>query len=236
MLDFNSYQVLTFDCYGTLIDWETGILTALRPVLAAHEIAIADHEVLRLYAELEASAESDPLRRYSEVLRRVVDGMGYMLRFTPSATEAGCLADSIGRWPPFPDTLESLRRLQARYRLGIISNVDDDLFAQTAKLLDIGFDWVITAEQAQSYKPSLNNFRLALGRIGVPKEQVLHVAESIRHDIVPARLLGLSAVWVNRSKGMGRTASASGASSNGTSEADLEVPDLKTLVSLMGLF
>ncbi|MEH1836317.1 MAG: HAD hydrolase-like protein, partial [Nostoc sp.] len=127
----------------------------------------------------------------------------------------------FSRWMRF-------KTLKQKFKLVIISNVDDDLFAFSAKHLEVEFDQIITAEQAKSYKPSLNNFRLAIERIALPLEQILHVAASVYHDIVTAKSLGLSTVWVNRraeQKGVSATGSA-------LSQPDLEVPDLKTLAAL----
>ena len=131
-------------------------------------------------------------------------------------------------WKPFPDTVAALKKLKSRYKLAIISNTDDDLFADTARLLEVSFDWVITAQQAGSYKPSHHNFKLALERIALPPEQVLHVAQSIYHDIVPARELGLATVWVNRRAGK----HGEGATKAAQGQPDLEVPDLKTLAEM----
>ena len=233
MIKIDRYEVLTFDCYGTLIDWESGILGALGPVLSAHRVTLDSDEVLRLYAEMEAKAEEGPYVKYRKVLRRVVRQLGDALGFEPSATELDCLAESLGRWPPFADTGEALRRLHKHCRLAIISNVDDDLFALTARLVGVQFDWVVTAEQARSYKPSLDNFRTAMKTMGVSSDKVLHVAQSLRHDIAPAKALGLTTVWVNRTKGSRRSATASGAASPGAIKADLEVPDLNTLADLI---
>ena len=226
-LDFSQFEVLTFDCYGTLIDWETGILGALRPLVAEHGKQLADAELLELYGEIEARIEAGPYRLYREVLREVVVGMGKRLGFAASAAEMDALPDSLGQWPPFPDTVAALGRLKSRYRLAIISNTDDDLFAQSAKLLQVHFGFVITAEQAKSYKPSLNNFRLALERVGVAKEKVLHVGQSRHHDIAPAREMGLASVLVTR---RGRGAVVANAA-----QPDLEVPDLKTLADRAGV-
>ena len=235
MLDFDRYEALTFDCYGTLIDWGTGITGALRPVAAAHGVEVDDADLLRLYAEIEAAGKSGEYRRYREVLRATVVGICERLGFAPSESEAECLAESLGGWPPFEDTVDALRRLQRKYRLCIVSNVDDDLFAGTARTLGIKFDGVVTAEQAGSYKPSHNNFALAIERMGIPKERVLHVAESIKLDIVAAKAFGMDAVWVNRSMGAECVGSASDNPSSGASGADMDVPDLKTLVGAMGL-
>ncbi len=235
MLDFEGYEALTFDCYGTLIDWEAGIAGALRPVVAAHGVEVSDAELMGLYAEIERAGKSGEYRRYREVLRATVEGICERLGFAPSESEAECIAESLGGWQPFSDTVDALRRLQSRYKLCIVSNVDDDLFAGTQRTLGVEFDEVVTAEQAGSYKPSHNNFALAIERLGIPKERVLHVAESVKLDVVPAKAFGMDAVWVHRSAGTGREGSASGNPSDGDSGADLEVPDLKTLAELMGL-
>ena len=235
MLDFEKYDALTFDCYGTLIDWEAGIAGALRPVVAAHGISVSDAELMDLYSEIERAGKSGEYRRYREVLRATVRGIGSRLRFVPSPSEVECLAGSLGNWQPFPDTVDALLRFQSRYRLCIISNVDDDLFAGTARTLGVDFDYIVTAEQAGSYKPSHNNFAMAVNRMGIPKERVLHVAESVKLDIEAAKSFGMDTVWVNRYAGLEREGSASGNPSDGDSGADLEVPDLKTLAETMGL-
>ncbi len=229
MLDFRRFSVLTFDCYGTLIDWETGILAALNPVLAAHDRRnLSDREILELFAELEARAESGPYKRYREVLEEVVRAMGERLRFRPTNREVCSLPESLKDWPPFSDTVAALRALKARYKLAVISNTDDDLFAATALRLEVPFDQVITAQQARSYKPALDNFKLARERIGEPGKKILHVAQSLYHDIAPAKSLGLATVWVNRRAGK----QGSGATMPASAKPDLEVPDLKTLAEL----
>lgn len=228
MLDFDRFTYLTFDCYGTLIDWERGILVALQPLLARHGVALGDEQVLERYGALESAAERPPYRRYREVLAGVVDGFGAQFGFMPAPEERESLAASIGAWPPFPDTVAALQVLARRYRLAILSNVDDDLFARTAPHLPVEFAAVITAQQAGSYKPDQHNFRTALARLGVPPREVLHVAQSLFHDIVPAQEVGLATVWVNRRHdrpGFGATPAAS-------AEPDLEVPDLGTLALL----
>lgn len=228
-LDFSRFTCLTFDCYGTLVDWETGILVALRPLLGSRGVSVSDTEVLQSFAQFEAQAEQGEYRTYREILREVVRAFGRKHGFIPSSDELDSLPESVKHWKPFPDTVPALRALGQKYRLAIISNVDDDLFARTARLLEVPFAEVITAQQARSYKPSLNNFRLALKRIGLPKEQILHVAQSLYHDVVPAKALGIATVWVNRRAGR----SGSGATKSASAEADLEVPDLKTLAALV---
>ncbi len=198
MLDFSRFEILTFDCYGTLIDWEAGILTALRKALSTHGKSLDDARLLTLYGEFEARAEQPPFRTYREVLCSVVKQFGDELGFSPTTAEAQSLADSLATWRPWPDTVSALRKLKSLYRLAIISNVDDDLFAATRPQLDVPFDEVITAQQALAYKPSLKIFELALSRIKAPAPRVLHVGQSIYHDVIPAQALGLATVWVNR--------------------------------------
>jgi 2-haloacid dehalogenase len=227
MLDFTRVKVLTFDCYGTMIDWETGIFSALRPILASHEKKITDREVLDLYSELESSAEQGEFRRYRDVLQSVVRGFGERLGFSPTNAEVRSLPESLANWQPFPDTVEALHKLKSRYQLAVISNVDDDLFATTAPKLGVAFDQVITAQQAGCYKPCCGIFELAEERIGVSRKQWLHVGQSIYHDVIPAQSLGIATVWVNRPSprpGAGAAKAISG-------KPDLEVPNLRTLAS-----
>lgn len=231
MLQWNEFEVLTFDCYGTLIDWETGIWEALRLAFAAHQVELIPDRALELYGELETAAERGEYREYKTVLRLVLEGLGARLGFVPTPQELLQFSISVRDWPAFPDSAPALRALRKRYRLAIISNIDDDLFAFSAQRLQVKFDWIITAQQAKSYKPSLNNFRLAFDRIGVPPTRILHVAQSLFHDIAPANTLRLSSVWVNRRQDK----AGSGATPTAQAQPDLEVPDLQTLAGKMGL-
>jgi len=231
MLRFDDFEVLTFDCYGTLVDWEAGIWEALRPLFATHRVGVTPDRALELYGELESAAERGEYREYTVVLRTVLEGLGARLGFTPTAQELEGFSTSVKAWPAFPDSASALQALQKKFRLAIISNIDDALFAFSARKLQVKFDWVITAQQARSYKPSKNNFHLAFDRIGVPQDRILHVAQSLFHDIVPAKALGLSAVWVNRrqnKEGFGATPAAQ-------ARPDLEVPDLRTLAQKVGV-
>jgi 2-haloacid dehalogenase len=198
MLDFTRYEILTFDCYGTLIDWEAGILPVLRRILSAHSKRIDDATLLRLYGDFEERAEQGRFQPYREVLKSVVRQFGKELKFSPAQMEEEFLPESLPSWKPWPDTVAALQRLKTRFRLAILSNVDDDLFAATRPQLGVDFDHVITAQQAQAYKPSLKIFELALTRIQAPAHRVLHVGQSIYHDVIPAQSLGLATVWVNR--------------------------------------
>ena len=228
MLDFANFRLLTFDCYGTLIDWEAGIFSVLQPMLAAHEKHISDSALLELYGELEAEAEAEEYSSYRSVLQCVVRGVGQRLGFDPSEAEARALPESIAKWRPFPDTVEALHRLAKGYKLAILSNIDDDLFAWTAPKLGVAFDHVITAQQARCYKPCLKLFQMAEERCGVARSAWLHVGQSIYHDVIPAQSLGIATVWVNRKSarpGVGAVRPAAG-------RPDLEVPDLATLAAL----
>ncbi|HLX83757.1 MAG TPA: haloacid dehalogenase type II [Terriglobales bacterium] len=231
-MDFSRFTTITFDCYGTLINWEAGILPTLRSVLDNHGSKISDSEILELYGEFEAEAESGAYRNYKEVLRSVVCAFAARFQIEASPAEIDSLAESVAWWPPFPDTVTALQNLKQRYRLAIISNIDDDLFAKTRKLLGVDFDAVITAEQARSYKPSINNFKVALRQLAISPDRLLHAGQSIYHDVVPARSLGISTVWVNRKSarhGIGAVRPSHAAADE--QRPDLEVPDLASLAS-----
>lgn len=200
MLDFSRFKFLTFDCYGTLIDWESGILAALRPVLAAQRINVNEDELLVRYAQHETEVEAGPYRRYRDVLTEVVVRLGRDYDFAPTDVEQRSLAESIRNWQPFPDTVSALQRLANRYSLVILSNIDDDLFALTQPKLKVNFTDVITAQQVRSYKPARRNFETALQRIAHDKAEVLHVAQSLFHDVEPAHALGIATAWINRRK------------------------------------
>src|SRR5712691_7679224 len=231
MVPFENFTHLTFDCYGTLIDWETGILTAVMPILARRGIGVEAERLLQLYAKYEAEQEARPYKPYRDVLQDVMTRIASELGFVPTAAELQALPDSVGLWPPFADTVAALTRLQRRYKLVIISNIDDAMFAETNKLLHVVFDDIITAQQVGSYKPALQNFHVALARLGVPPQQVLHVAQGLYHHHVPAKTLGLTTVWVNRPSKLPGTGLALPVQVS----PDLEVPDLQSLVDMMGL-
>lgn len=224
---FDGRTVLTFDVYGTLIDWETGINDALQPVLKAHGVDFTEDQALEIYAKYEAELEAGPYMTYREVLAESLRRIGKELGFMPSDTEIETFSQSVGDWPAFPDSPAALQALKQQFKLAVITNCDDELFAMSAKRLGVEFDYIITAQQARSYKPSLNNFHLAFGRIDEPREQILHVAQSMFHDHVPAKSLGLTSVWINRrhdKPGFGATPAASAA-------ADAEYPDMKSFAA-----
>jgi 2-haloacid dehalogenase len=227
-MDFSRFTTISFDCYGTLIDWESGILPVLRAMLARHERNLDNAAILELYGEFEAEAEAGPYQNYGKVLQSVVRAFGDRLNFEASPDEIRALPESVPSWPPFPDTVAALLQLKKRFQLAVISNIDDELFAATRKHLEVEFDAVITAEQARSYKPAIHNFDLALRTLALPPERLLHAAQSIYHDVVPAQSLGISTVWVNRRSarpGIGAVRAA-------VARPDLVVPDLATLAAL----
>jgi len=227
MLDLSAYTVLTFDCYGTLVDWETGIAAALDSLLAEHGVELDREDLLQLYAEFERAAQVGEFKPYREVLAAVVDRFAERFGFAATARDRGLLAASLGDWPVFPDTRAALESLAAHYRLAVLSNIDDDLFADTARHLGVEFEAVITAQQVGSYKPAPGHFHAALKRLA-PREALLHVAQSLFHDVAVARSLGIATVWVNR-----RGKSEGGATPSSAARPDLEVPDLASLAALV---
>jgi 2-haloacid dehalogenase len=175
-LDYGRFDALTFDCYGTLVDWEAGILAALRRALSPHGVGPHDDELLEVFAGLEASAEAGPYLRYREILGRCLRGIGARYEIRPDGAAEAAFGDSVGDWPTFADSSDALRLLHGRFRLGVITNCDDDLFARSEARLGVTFDWVVTAQSVGSYKPDPRNFEAAFERMDVPRERILHVA------------------------------------------------------------
>ncbi len=231
-MNFGEFEALSFDCYGTLTDWETGITRALRSVLETHDQSPPDEEILRLYSTFERRNQSGGFMPYRAVLRMVTYDFASHYGFGLDEGEDQALVQSLPNWPPFPDTINALRALKSRYRLCILSNIDNDLMDETLGTLGVKFDEVVTAEQVRSYKPQHAHFKEGLRRLEIPAEKLLHVAESRFHDIVPAKKLGLANVWVNRQEATGRFQAASG-----TADVipDLEVQSMAKLVKLTGL-
>ena len=279
MLDFNRFEWLSFDCYGTLVDWETGISNAVAGVFARHGVRKSRSEILSLFSNAEPKVQisgefldyrigctarrdadntggsweaethsdrlldwetgisnaeilslfsnAEPKGDYRRVLRDVMQIMSWeaSIRLPAAEADADALAESLPCWPVFPDAPDALRQLKSRYKLAIISNVDDDLFARSAQALGVNFDAVITSQQARSYKPDLRNFEIARKRMGVEKERWLHIGESLYHDIGPANQMGIDSVWVNRPDRGGGTRATEALPS-------LEVPDLAALTLL----
>ena len=221
-LDYGRFEALTFDCYGTLIDWEAGILAGLRAGLAGLRPQPTDDELLERYSRTEAALEAGPYLRYRTILARA---MGEVVRgygVEPSDAAAATFGGSVPDWPAFPDTAAALARLKTRFRLGVITNCDDDLFAGSIPRLGVEFDWIVTAESVGSYKPNPRNFTVAFERLGLPRERILHVAQSLFHDHAPAGQLGLSSVWIDRRRGL----AGSGATPPAEAHPDAAFPDM----------
>lgn len=229
-MPFESIRLITFDCYGTLIDWENGMLAALRPLLLKDGRSVSDSQVLELYGEIEAELEAGPYLPYRQVLMQAAREIGRRVGTEVSAEEGSEFAESLSRWKPFVDTVPALQALARRFRLGIISNVDDDLFVETRKqLAAVELDFVVTAQQMRSYKPSYRNFEEAIRRSGLSKDQILHSGQSLYHDIAPANALGIQNVWVNRPS----MRPGSGAARPGTATPNYEVHSLAELSALL---
>jgi 2-haloalkanoic acid dehalogenase type II len=200
--DFTPYRALSFDCYGTLIDWESGIRQAFQPWAAAHAVAATFDELLDRFGVHENVIESEsPTLPYPSVLADALRRIGADLGVPVSDADATEFGASVGDWPAFADTAAALRRLHRRFRLIILSNVDRASFARTNRRLGVTFDLVLTAEDIGSYKPDQANFDRLLddiGSIGVGRDELLHVAQSLFHDHGPARRIGLPSVWIDR--------------------------------------
>ena len=191
------YDIITFDCYGTLIDWETGISDAFTAAARSDGIRLDPKDVLAVYAAVEPAVEAELYRPYRAVLTETARRVAERLGWTISTERAAFLPASLPTWPPFPDTNPALERLAvAGYRLGILSNVDDDLLAATRRHFSVPFSLAITAQQVRSYKPAHAHFIAARTAIG--DAPWLHAAQSYFHDVIPARTLGIPVAWVNR--------------------------------------
>jgi 2-haloalkanoic acid dehalogenase type II len=193
------YDVITFDCYGTLIDWESGIAGAFLRAAAADGVTLTRGDVLRAYAAVEHRVQAEGYRGYREILRDTATRVSKALGWPITPERAGFLAESLPSWQPFPDTNPALERLVAAgCRLGILSNIDDDLLAATREHFTVGFDFVVTAQQVRSYKPGHAHFLTARELIG--PSRWLHAAESNFHDIVPTNTLSIDNAWINRQR------------------------------------
>ena len=232
MIDFTRFKACTFDCYGTLIDWDTGISELVRPWLADMHSQVPPDLVVSTFALMQARhQQTRPALLYPEVLRRSWRDIEEQFGWDENPAHATAFAQSVPSWPPFSDTVESLRHLARSYSLGILSNVDNASLAGTLKLLEVPFAFTVTAEDVGSYKPGLAHFEEAFRRLaatGIRKDEILHIAQSKHHDMIPGRHLGLTTVWINRrygKKGTGATLAA-------TAEPTLTVNSLAELVAL----
>lgn len=196
------FKVLTFDCYGTLIDWETGIVSALRPLLRKAAVGRSRDQVLASFARHETAQEAEtPGMIYSELLGRVHRRLAEEWGIAASEADHQAFGGSVGDWPAFADTAGSLSYLKGFHKLVILSNVDRKSFARSRRRLGVAFDAVYTAEDIGSYKPDLGNFRYMIGalkRSGHAERDILHIAQSLFHDHAPANAVGLRSVWIDR--------------------------------------
>lgn len=193
------WDTISFDCYGTLVDWETGIGEAFSRQAAAEGLRLDRKRVMEAYLEVEPVVQAGEYRPYREVLRETAIGVAERLGWRLEPGRAGFLAESLPDWPVFPDTRPALRRLAGRFKLAILSNIDADLLAATLDGLGVRFDWTVTAEDVRSYKPAAAHFEEAIRRVG-DRGRLLHAAQSRFHDIRPATDLGIASVWVNRQR------------------------------------
>jgi 2-haloalkanoic acid dehalogenase type II len=193
-------EIITFDCYGTLIDWNSGITNAFAAEARRLGIEGVDEgDLLAAYHVAEPRVQAQEYRTYREVLTLLEAEVAALLGWQPAAESSGYLAASLPSWAPFADTNEALERLAAGgYKLGILSNIDDDLLADTRRHFTVQFDLLITAQQVHSYKPAPAHFERALDVVGGRADRLLHIAQSYFHDIRPAAGMGIPSVWVNR--------------------------------------
>lgn len=198
-------RALTFDCYGTLIDWGSGIISVLRPWAERAKLNISDEELLAHFARAESAAQREsPASVYREILRDTMRRIGAETRCATTTHDEDALAESVGDWPAFDDTPGALARLGARCKLMIVSNVDCVSLGRTLPRLGAEFAAYVTAEMVGAYKPDRRMFdaaRASLGTLGVSPDEHLHVAQSLHHDIAPASALGWRTCWVDRRGG-----------------------------------
>ncbi|MGH7359548.1 MAG: HAD family hydrolase [Candidatus Rokuibacteriota bacterium] len=212
------YDVVTFDCYGTLVDWEGGLARAFHRAAWADGARLERAAILQAYMAVEREVEAGPFRPYREVLAETARSVAARLGWRLDRDRAAFLADSVPGWVPFPDTNAALERLRAAgYALGILSNIDDDLLRATRRHFTGEFELVVTAQQVRAYKPAAPHFETARRAIGA--RRWLHVGQGYFHDVVPARALGLPTAWINRN----------GDAPYDGGEADREFPTLTEL-------
>ncbi len=228
------FDAVTFDVYGTLIDWEPTLTAFLERVARKAGIERPGAELMAIYDLIRARIQiENPALLYPEILRRCYDAFCRELTIAPSDADREAFGRGPETWPAYPDSSASLNALQARAKIGALSNIDEESLKRSCHKLGISFDLVVTAERVRNYKPALPHFTTALAELqamGIPKNRVLHVAQSLRADIAPANRLGLTCIWVNRK---GRQLGLTGA---GTAEAkpDLTVASLEELLRAIG--
>jgi 2-haloacid dehalogenase len=231
-IDTSSIKAISFDCYGTLIDWEAGIGGALEPLFRVHRVDFDRAAVIGAFARHEREIEAGKYQSYAAVLGEVMKRIAKQFDLQLRPGESTALVASFGLWPAFAETPKCLKAIQRHYKVAIVSNVDDEMFAESAPRLGVKVSTVVTAEQVKSYKPASAHFEELLRRLALTPRDVLHVAESRYHDVAPASAMGFRTVWVNRHAADG------GPSASGASEAkpDLEVRSLTELCEQLGVW
>ena len=215
-IEVNQYDVLVFDCYGTLVDWQTAITSYLQSVLSKHDAHVTDEFLLEFHAEWEP-IEQEAGGKYRDVLFRLMHRLGDRLAFTPSETECEQFVQSLARSQPFDDVNVALAELGNHFELAIVSNTDREIIKKTLEPIDAVFEYVITAEDTGAYKPSEKMWQSATSLIGDEKRK-LHVAQSLYHDVEPANKLGNDSVWINRDNQAGSAVRPSNAKPSWTFE------------------
>ncbi len=202
---FSTYRALSFDCYGTLIDWETGIASAFAPWAETHRVEISPEFLVEAFAAHESSIQTEsPSMLYPLVLEETLRRVARQFDAVASPEEASAFGASVGNWPVFADSVDALKRLKERYQLVILSNVDRASFAASNARLQVEFDLIVTAQDVGAYKPSAQSFPTLfehLPTIGLNRNHLLHVAQSLFHDHEPAALVGMPSVWIDRRAG-----------------------------------
>jgi 2-haloalkanoic acid dehalogenase type II len=230
----SDFTTLSFDCYGTLIDWERGIAAELRPWAERVGLGLDDGALLEAFGRAESPVQrAHPTWLYPDILAASFRALGKQLGAPVGEAEAAGFGRSVGRWPAFPDSPEALAYLKRHFKLCILSNVDRASFAESNRRLGVAFDLVVTAQDVGSYKPDRRNFEhllAALGRMGVDKRQLLHTAQSLFHDIAPAKALGLKTAWINRRRG--KAGGGATPAPEGDATPDLEVASLGEFAEL----
>ena len=227
-MKISAYKILTFDSYGTLIDWETGILEALAAWRRHHSLRVDDADILASFGRFEAAEQAaNPKLVYPSILARVAAQIGAAFGAPLTTAEADAFGRSLAEWPAFGDSAGELGYLKQHFKLVVLSNVDRASFAVSNRKLGVEFDAIYTAQDIGSYKPNSENFIYLLNRLaemGHNKSEILHVAQSLFHDHEPAKALGMTTVWIDRwaeSNGSGATRRP-----DGTVEPDMRFESL----------
>ncbi|MFQ6018357.1 MAG: haloacid dehalogenase type II [Kiloniellaceae bacterium] len=235
-MKLTDFKALTFDCYGTLIDWETGITAALKPWASRHGVSAGTAELLARFARFESEREAQrPAKPYPAVLAAVLRDIAGEFGIAATQEDAEAFARSVRDWPAFPDSREALHYLKRHYKLVIVSNVDRASFRHSNDKLGVAFDLVVTAEDAGSYKPGRAHFDRALAGLAamtVPKDKVLHTAQILYHDHVPAKKLGLATIWINRQAGKAKAGPGATPPPPEAVSPDFVVPSMAAMVEL----